>query len=273
MALLDRLPPIPRNCGPFEVKHGLRIAECYADSDVISRSLFWLGDFDPWVGRTLDCLAQPGDTVLDVGANIGTFAIRLAKRVGSRGHVHCFEPCPPHVQKLRANVQINSLDNVSVHEVALSDSPGLLHMTVPTHQQGMARVSDDRSSGAPYGVAAETFDRYWSDHGKAAVAVCKIDVEGHEPRVLEGMGESLRSGLIDSFVFERHIGGSVSDDEVVGRLRSAGFRVYRLHKHPLSVRAVECDGVGRVNSGSATADFVAIRRGSRAESSDALMSL
>ena len=265
VAILDRLPGVPEECGPFPVKHGLTIADCYGGDDYVSRSLFGLGDFDPWVGRALRRLAKPGDTGCDIGANIGAEAIALARAVGPGGRVFCFEPVPRHAAKLRVNLKANGLTNATVHELALSSAPGTIVMGVPAGQQGMARVGLEGDTVQKHEVQAVTFDQFCADNQVNNVAVCKIDVEGHETSVIAGMRRALGAGMVRSLVFERHV-RQTQDDEVIGTLASHGYRIFRLFKSLRRVNALECNGTDRAPRRSApTSDFVAIHRGAGPE--------
>ena len=265
-ALLVRLPAVPSDCGTFRVKGGLRIRACF-EGDVISKSLFWLGDFDPWVGAALRRLTRPGDTVLDVGANIGAVALPLARRVGPSGRVVCFEPFPTHVAKLRDNVRCNALSNVAIHELALSSEPGRLTMISPLHDyQGMARVVASTDPAAALEVTADTLDAFCAREGIREVAACKIDVEGHELSVLKGTTKTLERGSVWAFVFEQAVTTDSTRSEVSRLLIKNAYRVFQLYKRTIGMDAFEFGADGwQQPRGEATADFVALRRGTAAE--------
>ena len=266
-ALLDRLPDVPTGHGTFRIKGGLRICDCYHGPDVISKSLFWLGGFDPWVGAALWRLARPGDTVMDVGANIGATAMALARRVGPAGRVVCFEPFPTLVATLRHNIHCNGLTNVAVHEVALSSVAGPLKMLSPTHDhQGMARVVAQTDPNAAVDIVADTMDAFCAREGIDRVGVCKIDVEGHEVSVLRGATKMLENGSVHAFVFERSVENDPASDEVVELFLRHGYRVLQLYKRAIGTDAFECGVAGsRPTRGEPTPDFVALRRGTSAE--------
>jgi len=78
-----------------------------------------LGTFDLGQSYALQTLCRRGDTVLDIGANVGGFTVPLAERVGLAGEVHAFEPFRKVFQHLNANVAMNGLTNVYTHNVAL----------------------------------------------------------------------------------------------------------------------------------------------------------
>jgi FkbM family methyltransferase len=251
--LLKLLPQVPRNCSGFRVKGGMRIVACQrGNSDLISRSLYWLGDFDPWVVRVADLLLRPGDTALDLGANIGSVALRMARRVGSGGRVHCVEPFPPSISMLRHNVCANALSNVVVHELAISSSSGSLRIGLPDAEAGHAHIANEHA-GISFDVRSSTLDSFVRKLGSPRIKLCKIDVEGHEPAVLEGASELLRSKLIEAFLFERYCMPNIEDDAVLRTLRDHGYQVWRIHKHFL--RVTISDPAMR-RRGRATPDFV-----------------
>lgn len=65
-------------------------------------------------------LASKGDTIIEIGANIGTETITFADIVGARGVVHAFEPLPSNSERLRRAVELSRYKNIVVHECALS---------------------------------------------------------------------------------------------------------------------------------------------------------
>jgi FkbM family methyltransferase len=143
--------------------------------------------------EVVDRLVRPGDVALDVGANFGLFAYRLARLVGPSGEVHAFEPHPAQRENLM-KVE-HTRPNVRFHAVALSARPGTAEMAVPrvdgrpdlalaTLEQLPARTEEtDRIE-----VRLETLDRMLGDRQRP-VAFVKCDVEGHERAVLEGATE------------------------------------------------------------------------------------
>ena len=262
VAILNRLPAVPEKFAPVPLRGGMRLFQCYAGHDVVSKSLYWLGEFDPWVNWALRRLTRRGDTAVDIGANIGDNTLCLAECVGARGRVIAVEPFPPHLEKLKANVEGNGLATVTIEPIALSTEPGSVTMSMPdVTRQGMARVGGGGERVTA--VQSDTFDRVAARLGLNSINVCKIDVEGHEPQVLAGMKNALAGKMIQAFVFEHHRKGDTAEtDEVIGMFQRHGYRVMRLYKYFMRVEGVS---IGQSGGGEPTPDHVAILPGTEAE--------
>ena len=79
------------------------------------------GTWENFVDDVLCAYAQPGMTVLDIGANLGYYTIKLADRIGPQGHLHAFEPNPEHSERFRCS-SIASVVLMDTLNVSLSDS-------------------------------------------------------------------------------------------------------------------------------------------------------
>jgi FkbM family methyltransferase len=141
----------------------------------------------------VDELVSAGEVVVDVGANFGLFARRLARLVGHTGHVHLFEPHPDHQEQLR---RFGKSSQVTFMPVALSDHTGTGELRIPQLDGGsiesMATLEDDAPPGkgfdASFGrvqIQVETFDRALASEPRP-ISFVKCDVEGHELAVLQG---------------------------------------------------------------------------------------
>jgi FkbM family methyltransferase len=257
-SILARLPAIPETQGEFVGKSGHIFKAYYTGNDDISRSLYWFGDFDPWVGSTLRKLAEPGEIALDIGANIGATALDLARGVGAQGKVVCFEPVPDNLERLRANLEANRTVNIEVEPIALSDIDGHAGFQFNRAYPGRSTLGPLESSNQSSRVAVRAFDSWAHERGFAHFGVAKIDVEGHEERVFAGMATTLAARKIDAFVFERHLPRETHSDAVHGLLETSGYRVFRIFKSPMRVYYVP---VARTCSGRETSDFVAVLPG------------
>ena len=130
-------------------------------------------------------LVNPGDWVLDVGANVGQYTLRFSELVGESGRVIAFEPIADTVEILAAMARLAPRRNITLLNVAVSDRSGELRLRVPANRDGLpdyfqSRVSDDGDEPV-LSVALDdlNFPR--------RIALVKIDVEMHEVAVIRGM--------------------------------------------------------------------------------------
>jgi len=258
--ILDRLPAVPETQGDFVAKRGQIFRGYYRGSDDISRSLYWFGDFDPWVGYTLRKLAKPGEIALDIGANIGVTALELARVVGPQGRVVCFEPMPDNLDHLRANVDANRAANIEIVPIALSDVEGRAQFMFDPAYPGRSTLGPLDSLNPSGTVSARTFDAWAQEQRFERFGVAKIDVEGHEEKVFAGMATTLASRKIEAFLFERHLPPDIQSDPVLDLLERSGYEVFRIFKGYLRVYYVPAH---RRRSGRPTSDFVAVLPGKR----------
>jgi FkbM family methyltransferase len=247
--LLNLLPEMPQNYGPFAGKSDIRYEGYFSDGDDISRNLFWLGDFEPWVCSTISRFAKLGTIGIDIGANIGATAMVMARAVGPSGRVICFEPIPKNIEYLRRNILANSLAWVQIEPVALSSRSSSLRMSMPEGGAGRSNICSD----GPYKVDAVSFDEWIEKHPNLDISVCKIDAEWHELEIFTGMARTLTKQAIPVFIFERHT--DQTNDPVFSMLQDYGYQIMRISK---GLRNVYYDALNSVPRGRPTVDFLAV---------------
>lgn len=160
--------------------------------EAVGRHILREGSFEPAeLAAALSCV-RPGDNVIDVGANIGLFTVPLGLAVAPGGMVVAIEPLPANTRRLGANVAQNDLDTVHIVEAAVGKADGraTLHTARDPAFASLREIVKYRASG-DLDVALRSLDSLWSELGRPAVALVKIDVEGAELDVLEGARELL----------------------------------------------------------------------------------
>jgi FkbM family methyltransferase len=156
------------------------------------QKIFYLkpGSYEPQTERFIRQNVKPGMTVLDIGANTGYMTILLADVVRAYGHVHSFEPMPANYELLRKNVDANGLNQVHLHNFALSDRNGEATLHIDPGNDGgntIGNVTGEGWSGhSVITVATEALDDFLGRAGIGKVDFIKIDVEGAESLVFAG---------------------------------------------------------------------------------------
>lgn len=143
--------------------------------------------------QRLPSLVSQGDWVLDVGANIGHYSIRLSELVGEMGRVISFEPVPDTFQLLAANAALARHRNITLINAAASSASGTSRMDIPKFgDSGLDNYYRAHlSNGAP-GSGLEVFCLpIDSLELPKSIRLVKIDAEGHELAVIQGMKELL----------------------------------------------------------------------------------
>jgi FkbM family methyltransferase len=156
------------------------------------QKIFYLkpGSYEPETERFIRHNVKPGMTVLDIGANTGYMTILLADMVGVHGQVHSFEPMPANNQLLRKNVYTNGLNQVHIHNFALSDRKGEATLHIDPGNDGGNTIGNVTGEGwdghSAITVATETLDDFLGQTGIGKVDFFKIDIEGAESLAFAG---------------------------------------------------------------------------------------
>lgn len=167
---------------------------------------FLCGIHEEHVRNVIDRYVQPGNVCLDVGANIGYFAMMMADRIGTLGKVYAFEPVPETYDVLSLNAMLagdSALNLLPIH-AAVSSNNGELSICRNAHST-LHQVSALVGSSAPASgrvtctTLASALERLKCD---VPISLLKVDVEGHELAVLTGALPLLRSGRIHRMIIE-----------------------------------------------------------------------
>jgi FkbM family methyltransferase len=178
---------------------------------------------------------RPGMTVVDGGAHLGLYTVLGARGVGPAGRVLAFEPDPYNLRALEANT--GGLANVVLSSKALAEGPGeaTFHRSSGTIGSSLlARDSD---------IGADTAELTSIDDELAGVElrslVIKLNVEGAEPRVLEGARETL-ARCADTTLFVEISPDLLGEQaaELVPQLMELDFDVFRINLTDQSLRRI-----------------------------------
>lgn len=155
------------------------------------------GACSPLIIDAMNRYLRPGGVFIDVGANVGYLSAIGADLVGPGGQVHCFEPVPRYFQAVRRLADLN--DSYSI--VANSSAAGAIEGSAKIHvtrEPGQSTLVDGYKSGsevmATIDVPVVRLDSYIASHRIAHFSLMKIDTEGFELPVLEGLRNFFDTG-------------------------------------------------------------------------------
>lgn len=146
---------------------------------------------------------RPGDVFADIGANVGYMGLQAAARIGGTGTVWCFEPNPRLVDFIKESILVNGFHGrVHVVSIALAEADGPdrpFFISADPANSGLSSLAPDadhKEAGnmgqtAPLSVPVATFDAFAASTRIEKLDAVKIDVEGAEHLVIQGMKSSL----------------------------------------------------------------------------------
>jgi len=200
------------------------------------RQTYFLGRFyDLPTQLLIQAAVKPGYTVIDVGANIGMITLLAAHHVGSKGIVYAFEPNPIACDRLQDSLIANELQQVIVHPCGLSNQKAELTLSLITEHTGTGTLAKIPEQDQPliskhYEVSVFRGDDILPKD-IAGVSLIKIDVEGFEPYVLQGLPRIIQcfKPIILTEVVEKHLeraGSSVKD--LCAIMQNYGYEAFNI---------------------------------------------
>ena len=183
--------------------------------------------------RLFESLIQPGMVVMDVGGHVGYFTLLAARQVGPTGKVFSFEPEPGNHNLLLENIHRNGYENIVVTRKAVSNQVGTMPLFLTALDNGRHSVY---KHGLPergrIDVEATTLDAFLESASWPHVDLIKVDAEGSEMDVLDGMDQLLvKSPVLKLIIeFSPTLLKNASRDplQLLLRLNASGFALYSI---------------------------------------------
>ena len=149
------------------------------------------GIYEPHVAAVVREVLHPGNTFVDVGANIGFFVALAASIVGPMGRVVAVEPMDKNIQLIAATIWRNKFNNVEIFPFAAAASAGIVPMLTNSMTSNGEVIPALRSEHTPdlFAVARPLDDLL---HGLEAMDLLKLDIEGFEPLAWRGFARGLQ---------------------------------------------------------------------------------
>ena len=189
---------------------------------VLQEQQDWFEDEIKFLRRLL----QPGQNVIDIGANYGVYTLSMAKKVGSTGRVWAFEPASSTARLLADGIAVNGFAHVTLEQSALSSTPGTAQLSLNQNSELNALVHGNPSTNASETVALTTLDECMRRYDWQNIDFVKIDAEGEESNILKG-GERFFAELSPIVQYEVKAGADMHM-ELVQYFAALGYDSYRL---------------------------------------------
>jgi FkbM family methyltransferase len=187
--------------------------------EFIGPALYLQGEIDTHLLEIMRFLDLRGSVCLDIGANLGLFALAMSDLVGSCGRIYAFEPESHNFELLTYNLKNNDASNVIPLQVAVGDSVGECKLALANHNFGDHQVLTSGDDGRSVQVVRmTTIDEILKDLPDGVVKLIKIDIQGYEYHAVKGMTQTIRRNPDAVLLVE--VGP--------GRLRNAGSSVTEL---------------------------------------------
>lgn len=160
--------------------------------DQIQSRIYFFGVWEPQLTAYIKERLSPGDTFIDIGANVGYYTLLAASIVGKRGRVCAIEASPSIYSTLEKNIALNGYTNVAAFNEAAADKEGILEIfRAPDNNIGatttVAAQALQQGHVLEAQVRARTLDAIVGRETLAAARLIKMDVEGAEMSVIRGI--------------------------------------------------------------------------------------
>lgn len=162
-----------------------------------------MGQYEQMTTQLFESLVKPGMVVMDIGGHVGYYSMLAARKTGPTGRVYTFEPDLANFELLSKNVKINGYDNIVLINKAVSNSAGSATLHVSALDNGRHSIFDHKiPQNGSIEVETISLDTFLTSQGSPDVGLIKIDVEGAEQTVLDGMDRLLRESPKVNMIIE-----------------------------------------------------------------------
>ncbi len=210
--------------GPVDMQYQGASFRFYHKASATERGAMLNPDYNLEELAFLRAYTPEGGVFVDVGANVGTYALVLAQKVGQGGTVIAIEPHPVAHARLAFNRAASNLSQVKLVAAAAGPSDGELLIETDGGNLGASHVVNGKSSGRAFRVPAWTLQRILADARVTKVDALKIDVEGFEDRVLPTFFAKAPHTLWPRAVVIEHLSRKDWQQDCIADMVARGYR-------------------------------------------------
>ncbi len=229
-------------------------------NDIIGHNLHFFGRYNIPLENVAAGALRPGDSALDLGANIGAVTLHLARLVGPTGKVFSVEPLSANADLLESNVSRAGVGKiVRIERLAAGRVRERVQLFFDSRTSNWGAISlHDRAGSGSEEIEIEPLDEMWKRWGRPRFRFVKMDVEGFEVDVLAGADELLATAPPEVWVVEFNPEQLGHASGGAGQLWEAfmrrGYRAFKKDGTPLGAAPQDhCDVVFRLDVSATTA--------------------
>ncbi|MGZ5872256.1 MAG: FkbM family methyltransferase [Bradyrhizobium sp.] len=209
--------------GPVDVQYQGASFRLYHQASATERGALFNPDYNLEELEFLRAHTPKGGVFVDVGANVGTYAMPLARHVDASGRVIAIEPHPVTRARLAFNRAASGFGQVHLVAAAAGPSDGELMIETDGDNLGASHIVSNDQRGRAIKVPSLRLQRIVSDAGADHVDALKIDVEGFEDRVLTGFFGEAPQTLWPRAVVIEHLSRNEWQDDCIADMRARGY--------------------------------------------------
>ena len=220
--MLSRLVNVLR-AGPLDVSYQGASFRFYHQASATERGALFNPDYNVEELDFLRAHSARGGVFVDVGANVGTYALALARHVGTDGQVIAIEPHPVTHARLKFNRDASAATQVTLVAAAAGPADGELLIATDADNLGASHIVTGQPAGNALKVPALRLQRILDEAGVSRVDALKIDVEGFEDRVLTGFFKEAPAALWPGAVVIEHLSRNEWLEDCIADMRARGY--------------------------------------------------
>jgi FkbM family methyltransferase len=220
--MMSRLVNLFRG-GPVDVQYQGASFRFYHQLSATERGALFNPDYNVAELDFLRSHTPAGGTFIDVGANVGTYAMAMARHVGASGTVIAIEPHPVTHARLAFNRTASNFSQVILVAAAAGPTDGELMIETDGDNLGASHIVSGEVTGNTFKVPSLRLQRILEDASVTHVDTLKIDVEGFEDRVLTGFFKQAPESLWPAAVVIEHLSQHEWLDDCIADMLSRGY--------------------------------------------------
>lgn len=210
--------------GPIDVAYQGASFRFYHQASATERGALFNPDYNREELDFLRANTPGGGVFVDIGANVGTYGLALARHVGPRGCVIAVEPHPVTHARLAFNREASNFAQVTLLAAAAGDADGELMIATDGDNLGASHIVAAVPAVDTFKVKALRLQRILEEAGVAKVDALKIDVEGFEDRVLTGFFRDAPQSLWPRAIVIEHLSRNKWQDDCLADMINRGYR-------------------------------------------------